>query len=50
MPTIYMVNGGSGPRGIGGGGGRRGSVNEVSGGGAYNGIPRARKAQHLGLC
>jgi hypothetical protein len=28
-----MVSGGSGPRGIGGGGGRRGSVTEVSGGG-----------------
>jgi hypothetical protein len=51
--TIYMVNGGSGPRGIGGGGGRRGSVSEVSGGvrtWSNNGIPRARKAQHLGLC
>jgi hypothetical protein len=28
-----MVSGGSGPRGIGGGGGRRGSVTEVSRGG-----------------
>jgi hypothetical protein len=30
--TIYMVSRGSGPRGIGSGGGRRGSVTEVSGG------------------
>jgi hypothetical protein len=47
-----MVSGGSGPRGIGGGGGRRGSVTEVSGGvrtWSNDGIPRARK-QPLGLC
>jgi hypothetical protein len=30
-----MVSGGSGPRGIGGGGGRRGLLTEVSGGGAH---------------
>jgi hypothetical protein len=44
--AIYMVSGGSGPRGIGGGGGRRGSVTEVSGGvrtWSNDGIPRARK-------
>jgi hypothetical protein len=46
--TIYMVSGGSGPRGIGGGGGRRGSVSEVSGRTwSNNGIPRARKLNTL---
>jgi hypothetical protein len=48
--AIYMVSGGSGPRGIGGGGGRRGSVTEVSGGvrtWSNNGIPRARKLNPL---
>jgi hypothetical protein len=45
-----MVSGGSGPRGIDGGGGRRGSVSEVSGGvrtWSNNGIPRARKFNTL---
>jgi hypothetical protein len=39
-----MVSGGSGPRGIGGGGGRRGLVTEVTGGVRTwwnNGNPRA---------
>jgi hypothetical protein len=48
--AIYMVSGGSGPRGIGGGGGRRGSVTEVSGGvrtWSNDGIPRARKLNPL---
>jgi hypothetical protein len=48
--ATYMVSGGSGPRGIGGGGGRRGSVTEVSGGlctWSNNGIPRARKLNPL---
>jgi hypothetical protein len=48
--AIYMVSGGSGPRGIGGGGGRRGSVAEVSGGvrtWSNDGIPRVRKLNPL---
>jgi hypothetical protein len=45
-----MVSGGSDPRGIGGGGGRRGSVSEVSRRmrtWSNNGIPRARKLNTL---
>jgi hypothetical protein len=45
-----MVNGESGPRGIGGGGGMRGSVSEVSGGvrtWSNNEIPRAGKLNTL---
>jgi hypothetical protein len=45
-----MDSGGSGPRGMGVGGGRRGSVSEVSGGGrtwSNNGITRARKLNTL---
>jgi hypothetical protein len=38
--TIYMVNGESGPRGIGGGGGMRGSVSEVSGGCVHSRITK----------
>jgi hypothetical protein len=50
LGLFYMVGGGSGPRGIGGGGGRRGSVTEVSGGvrtWSNDGIPRARKLNPL---